>query len=54
MAGETLRRSCDVASRMAGNTHEPDMGARQREVRSAMVECRRLPGRGCMTVGTQV
>lgn len=54
MTRVALRRSCHVATRMASNAHQPNMGSSQRETGCAMIESRRLPGSGRVTLCAQM
>lgn len=50
MARETQRRCSNISTRVAGDTHQSNMCARKREAGRAVVECRRLPGSGRVTL----
>lgn len=54
MARETQRRGRYITSRVAGNTHESDVSARQGEISRAVVETRRRPCRRRVTFSAQV
>lgn len=54
MARETQRRGRYITSRVASNTHESDVSARQGEIGRAVVETRRRPRRRRVTFSAQV